>query len=113
MDNNRDQIVKYVTKRGKVVGLVLAKKFPGMEDMVFVSGSMCNIKHDEFDKHIALAIAEDRAAVMAFEKRKCSVPFSLSSDIDYMANRAKRYFKGIQNIIIPEIKNPFKVVHNS
>ena len=99
------QLVRYVRNRkGMLVGAVLAKKFPEMEH-IYVSGSLCRVGKDTFNKDIAVALAEDRATVMAFEKRQCTVPLSLKKDIDYMVRRAKRYFR-TEKVIGSAIKVP-------
>ena len=96
-------ITKYVFRRGQTVGVIMAKKFPEF-DKVFISGSLCRRKVDTFRKEAALGLAESRVAAMAFDNRPCALPYSLKEEVEYMCNRATRYFKGME-IVTPPLKD--------
>ena len=98
-----NQLIKYVHgRRGRLIGVVAATKIPGCED-VFITGSLCHRKKDKYAEAIALGLANDRALLMSTDKRPCALPFSLRNEVEKMADRAHRYFKGA-NVILPTIK---------
>lgn len=98
-------ISKFVQNRkNQTVGVVIACRFPDSNN-VYVTGSLCK-NTDVFEKKIAITLAEDRARAMAFENRACPVAFSLKTDIEYMIDRAKRYFKNMSVVASP-IKSNF------
>ena len=104
MDN---VLVRFVHRKGKSVGVVIAKRFPEI-NRVIVTGSLCHSKKDRFTKEDAIALAEERAKVTAFEDRPCPLAHSLKHDVEYMLERARRYFKGIP-VTEPVIKPAVKV----
>ncbi len=102
----KNLIVKYVRHRGRMVGCVIAVKFPEIGTVV-VTGSLCRVKKDVFSKNDGLNIALERAKKMAFEEKDCEVAFSLQKDIEYMDARARRYFTDVKSFVVSSIKpNP-------
>lgn len=96
------QIVRFVKRGKKTVGCVIARKVAGIDNKVFVSGSLCRKGKDVFSKENAVNLAEDRAIAMAYDNRPCALPHSLKSDIAQMAERAHRYFKEM-DVVYPPI----------
>lgn len=100
-----DMLVKFVTRRNRTVGCVIAMKLPvpanGGDVKAFVTGSLCHMGLDTFDKKEAVELAKGRAMAMAFHNRRCVIPYSLKADIKYMQNRAARYFQGCEVVVSP------------
>lgn len=101
-----NMLVRFVHRKGKSVGVVIAKYFPEINRVV-VTGSLCRSKKDRFTKEDAMALAEERAKVTAFEDRPCPLAHSLKKDVEYMVERARRYFKG-KPVTEPVIKAAIK-----
>lgn len=101
-----DKIIKYVrNNKGQPVGCVIAKKIDATGD-VYITGSLCRIKKEQFNKTKGLVLAEMRAGVMATYGRPCPVPNSLENEIEIMAHRARRYFKDAVNFVKAPTKPP-------
>lgn len=96
-------LVKFVQRRRRTVGVVIARTFPELKH-VYISGSLCHTSKDTFNKKTAIALAEARATAMAFSARACELPYTLKDEIEYMKDRATRYFKGM-DVVVPLIKN--------
>lgn len=89
----------------KIVGIVIAQRFRECEDTVVITGSLCHKTKDKFDKKIALLLAKERASLMANEGRNCKLPLSMKSYLEYMEERAKRYFKDCTKFVCSDIKH--------
>ena len=87
-------LVKYVRNRknmviGAVVAMANYKDFNNVNRKNYSIGwSMCR-KGDQFDKTLGLKIAEGRA----LNGSTTVIPVSMKNDIEYMNNRAMKYFK--------------------
>lgn len=88
----------------KIVGIVIAQRFRECDDTVVITGSLCHKTKDKFDKKIALLLAKERASLMANEGRNCKLPLSMKSYLEYMEERAKRYFKDCTKFVCSDIK---------
>jgi hypothetical protein len=92
-----DMIIKYVRNgKGHPVGCVIAKKIDATGD-VYITGSLCRVKKEPFNKARGLVLAETRACMMATYGRPCPVANSLKNEIEIMTHRARRYFKDAVN----------------
>jgi hypothetical protein len=103
----QNYLTKYIKNRkGQAIGCIYAKKSTSEDNTVYVTGSLCNIKEEPFDRSKAISIAEQRAVIMnEGSGRIYKLPYSLKYEIGYMANRAARYFKDCK-IICAECKSP-------
>ena len=85
-------LVKYITKNGERIGVVVADK---VSDSVYnIDYSICS-SYDKFDKELGRKIAIERCHRSVNRKRRVNQEIHPDAVKEYikMANRCKKYFK--------------------
>jgi hypothetical protein len=89
MTHSQNTIIKYIRRRGKRCGVLIAKR-SDTDPVYSIGWSLCNSK-DTWNPSLGLRIAEGRAETAV---ELTDIPHSISHNLGYFTERCERYFKG-------------------
>lgn len=95
IDSYTSGLVQYVRKNREKKGVLIAVNHSFDKNRIVIGYSLCNTKHDKFNRNAAIEIAYGRA--LRWDKSLkysfLNVPHSIREDFVLFVLRAKKYFK--------------------